>query len=83
MARWRGKKNEKRDKLWTRERRRKGEDKGSERESRRNRDRVEIEKKKRKNMRFFPVYQYFITKTNLPIESILIKKFKSFLIKFS
>ena len=39
----------------------------------RKRDRVEIEKNKIKNIRFFPVYQYFIPKTNLPMKSILIK----------
>ena len=64
-------------------RRKKGEDMESERESRSNRDRVEIEKKKRKNIRLSPVCQCPITMTNLPIKSILIKKFKSFLIKFS
>ena len=63
-------------------RRNKGEDKGSERESRKNRDRVEIEKNKRKNIRFSPDYQYFIPKTNLPMKSILIKFLTSILIKF-
>ena len=57
-------------------RRKKGEDMESERESRRNRDRVEIEKNKRKNIRYFLVNQYLIPKTNLPIESILIKFLK-------
>ena len=54
----------------------------SERESRRNRDRVEIEKKKRKNIRYFLVNQYFIPKTNLPMKSILIAFLKMIVIKF-
>ena len=86
MARWRGKKNEKernirREKQGGKEEE-KGEDMESERESRKNRDRVEIEKNKIKNIRFFPVYQYFIPKTNLPMKSILIKFLKSIEIKF-